>query len=146
MRKIPLVDADGYVYSCDFAFIHPSYDARKHCFAWALSSYARNSTEYSHWAMLRVDLCGTSPVNTLAWYKEGQYPSEPVFVPRPGADAEDDGVVLAQVVDGTRAGGPTTCVVVVDARTMTELGRACLPDGDATPYTQHGRWFAGGHS
>lgn len=32
------------------------------------------------------------------WRKDGFYPSEPVFVPVPGANEEDDGVVLSVVI------------------------------------------------
>ncbi|KAM4065881.1 retinal pigment epithelial membrane protein [Hirsutella rhossiliensis] len=48
-------------------------------------------------------------------------PGEPVFVPRPGATDEDDGVVLSVVLDGTAQKSYLLCL---DARTMEETGRA----------------------
>ncbi|KAI8668418.1 hypothetical protein NCS55_00867500 [Fusarium keratoplasticum] len=52
---------------------------------------------------------------------EGHTPGEPVFVPRPGAEDEDDGVVLSVVVDGVTE---TTYLLCLDGKTMEELGRA----------------------
>lgn len=58
-----------------------------------------------------------------------------MFVAAPGAAAEDDGVVLAPGVDAAGA----TFVVVLDAKSFTELGRATMPF--STPYRFHGIWL-----
>jgi len=63
--------------------------------------------------------------------------SEPVFVPRPAGEAEDDGVVLAVGLDTAAA---VSRLYVVDAAGMGELARATLPH--ALPYDFHGRFFA----
>ena len=34
------------------------------------------------------------------WQEEGTWPGEPIFVPRPGATREDDGVLLSVVLAG----------------------------------------------
>ncbi|KAJ3540060.1 hypothetical protein NM208_g5225 [Fusarium decemcellulare] len=52
---------------------------------------------------------------------KGHTPGEPVYVPRPGAKDEDDGVILSVVVDGIAS---TTYLLCLDAKTMQELGRA----------------------
>ena len=57
---------------------------------------------------------------------------EPCFVPRPGATAEDDGVVLSLVARGD--GG--AFLLALDGRTFQEVGRAVLPF--AVPYRFHG--------
>ena len=49
------------------------------------------------------------------------YMGEPVFLPAPGASAEDDGVVLSVGVDVTKR---AAFLVVLNATTMTELARA----------------------
>ncbi|KAF4976823.1 hypothetical protein FZEAL_6564 [Fusarium zealandicum] len=70
-------------------------------------------------ALVRTDLVTGE---ALIWSgPEGHTPGEPVFVPRPGAEAEDDGVVLSVVVDGVAERAYLLCL---DARTMEELGRA----------------------
>jgi carotenoid cleavage dioxygenase-like enzyme len=55
------------------------------------------------------------------WREEGCVPGEPIFVPSPGAEAEDDGVVLSVVLDGRRA---RSMLLVLDAGDMKELARA----------------------
>ncbi|MEV5606247.1 carotenoid oxygenase family protein [Streptomyces sp. NPDC052299] len=69
------------------------------------------------------------------WHSPGTYPGEPVFVPAPGATAEDDGVVLSIVLD---AGPhePSSFLLVLDARDFTELARARAPH--AIPFGFHG--------
>jgi beta-carotene 15,15'-monooxygenase len=62
--------------------------------------------------------------------------SEPVFVPRPGGDREDDGVVLIVALD--RTAGRSVLVVLDDD--LTERARAPLPH--AVPFDFHGRWFS----
>ncbi len=55
-----------------------------------------------------------------------------MFIPKPGATAEDEGVLLSVL---TSASGSSS-LVVVDAATMKEMGRADLPY--AVPYRFHG--------
>ena len=128
--------------------------------SWGLSSYAGESPHYADWAIIKVDRSiaysdwkqaapmGTpkprlSKPSVTAWFKADHFPSEPVFVPRNSSASagldEDDGVILAQVLDGLQK---RTYLVVLDASTMTELALASLDPGLATPYTQHGRWFS----
>ena len=46
------------------------------------------------------------------WAEEGTYPGEPIFVPRPGATAEDDGVLLSVVLAGTHCVGQTNMLAL----------------------------------
>ena len=61
------------------------------------------------------------------------YDGEPVFVPRPGAVAEDDGVVLSVALDGIRR---KSALLVLDARNMEEITRASVPHH--IPFGFHG--------
>ncbi|PSR78977.1 carotenoid cleavage dioxygenase 1 [Coniella lustricola] len=51
----------------------------------------------------------------------GHTPGEAIFVPRPGSEEEDDGVLLSVVLDGCLEKSYLLCL---DAKTMQELGRA----------------------
>jgi carotenoid cleavage dioxygenase-like enzyme len=73
---------------------------------------------------------------TKIWQREGCFPGEPVFVPRPGSRAEDDGVLLALVLDSNTE---KSFLLVLDARTMGEAGRAELPHH--IPFTLGGDFF-----
>jgi len=72
---------------------------------------------------------------SIVWREARCYPSEPVFVARPGATAEDDGVVLTVVLDG---GAGHSFLLVQDARTFDEIGRAVVPG--VIPFGFHGMY------
>lgn len=81
----------------------------------------------------------------LEWSAEGCFPSEPVFVPEPGATAEDGGVLLSIVLDAARG---TSFMLVLDARDLDELARAPVPHH--VPFSFHGQFYgdvsAGAHT
>ncbi|MFB6146418.1 MAG: carotenoid oxygenase family protein [Halobacteriaceae archaeon] len=73
-----------------------------------------------------------------ATWESDLYVGEPVFVPRPGGEADDDGVLLAVGLD-TEA--RRSALVVVDADSMRELARAPAPH--VVPFDFHGRFLDG---
>ncbi|HEY4096122.1 MAG TPA: carotenoid oxygenase family protein [Baekduia sp.] len=75
---------------------------------------------------------------SLVWDEPGAWAGEPVFVPRPGAEAEDDGVVLSVVLD---ADAGRSFLLVLDAGTFQELARAEAPHH--VPFGFHGQFFSG---
>ncbi|MFB6118774.1 carotenoid oxygenase family protein [Halosegnis sp.] len=97
--------------------------------------YAQGTNEpVTEWprAVRKVD---TADGETTDWTDGGPV-SEPIFVPRPDGDAEDDGVVLTVMLDPD---AERSLLVVLDAATMTERARAPLPH--ALPFDFHGRFF-----
>jgi carotenoid cleavage dioxygenase-like enzyme len=72
------------------------------------------------------------------WSEPGTYPGEPVFVPAPDQRNEDDGVALSVVLD---AAAETSFLLVLDAATFEELGRAHAPL--RIPFGFHGSFFRG---
>nr|XP_055052368.1 beta-carotene oxygenase 2b isoform X1 [Misgurnus anguillicaudatus] len=73
------------------------------------------------------------------WQHPGLYPSEPIFVPSPGAVEEDDGVILSVVITPNK--DKSTFLLVLDAKTFEELGRAEIPIN--IPYGFHGTFQTG---
>jgi carotenoid cleavage dioxygenase-like enzyme len=65
----------------------------------------------------------------------GCYPGKPVFVARPNADREDDGVLLSGVPDAARG---TSALLVLDAQTLEEVARAVVPHH--IPFGSHGQF------
>ncbi|TWW63888.1 Beta,beta-carotene 15,15'-dioxygenase [Takifugu flavidus] len=61
----------------------------------------------------------------LEWKQELCFPSEPVFVASPGADEEDDGVILSSVISSDPKISPF--MLILDAKTFTEIARASIP-------------------
>ena len=84
-------------------------------------------------SLVKVDVAGGP---TRVWQQEGCFPGEPIFVGQPDGSAEDDGVLLSVVLD-SEAG--QSFLLVVDARTMQELGRAGVPHH--IPFSLGGDFF-----
>jgi carotenoid cleavage dioxygenase-like enzyme len=74
----------------------------------------------------------------ISWSEPGAYPGEPVFVARPGAEREDDGVLLSVVLD---TAAERSFLLILDASDLSELGRAVAPHH--IPFSFHGQ-FANG--
>lgn len=70
------------------------------------------------------------------WYKENNFPGEPVFVTAPGAAEEDEGVILSLVLDTIKR---KTYLLILDATCFFEITRAYLPF--AVPFGSHGQYF-----
>jgi beta,beta-carotene 9',10'-dioxygenase len=83
----------------------------------------------------RVVKVDTAEHTTLSWSQPGCYPGEPVFVARPHAEDEDDGVLLSVVLD---AGAGTSFLLVLDAGDLSELARAETPHH--IPFGFHGQF------
>jgi carotenoid cleavage dioxygenase-like enzyme len=71
------------------------------------------------------------------WTATRTYPGEPVFVARPGATDEDDGVLVSVVLD---AAAGDSFLLVLDAGGMHELARARVPHH--IPFGFHGIFTA----
>jgi beta,beta-carotene 9',10'-dioxygenase len=70
------------------------------------------------------------------WYEQRCYPGEPVFVPAPAGNAEDDGVLLSVVLDTEK---DSSFLLVLDAATLAELARDRAPY--TIPFHFHGNFF-----
>ncbi|KAM3860245.1 beta,beta-carotene 15,15'-dioxygenase [Diretmus argenteus] len=64
----------------------------------------------------------TETKKMVKWSEDNCWPSEPVFIPRPNGETEDDGVVLISVLNSNP--GQSCFIVVLDGKTFTEVARA----------------------
>lgn len=71
-----------------------------------------------------------------SWSEQGCCPGEPVFVASPGAQKEDQGVVLAVVIDQAHL---NSFLLVLDAATFKEQARIQVPH--LIPMGLHGQFF-----
>jgi carotenoid cleavage dioxygenase-like enzyme len=90
-----------------------------------------------HAATVSIVKVDTELRRTRSWTQPGGYPGEPVFVPEPGGEEEDAGVLLSVVLDTAEG---RSALVVLDARDLTELARARVPHH--VPFHFHGQFFA----
>ena len=84
-------------------------------------------------ALSKKDLC--HPQNDKIWYKQNHYPSEPFFVPIPGAIQEDDGLLFSIILDGE---AEKSYLGVFNARTMELENFGYVPD--VIPFLVHGHY------
>ena len=108
---------------------YDSYNGKNYTYVYAAG---KNNSKLSYvFDMLAKINVKTKEVRK--WHQNKCYPGEPVFVPSPQAHKEDDGVILSVVLDASRE---TSFLLILDAETFTELGRAELPHH--IPFGLHG--------
>jgi carotenoid cleavage dioxygenase-like enzyme len=81
----------------------------------------------------RIVKVDTRERSVVPWSEPDAYAGEPLFVARPGATDEDDGVLLTVVLD---AAAGQSSLVVLDARDLSVLARARAPH--PIPFGFHG--------
>jgi beta,beta-carotene 9',10'-dioxygenase len=101
---------------------------RPHRYVWGNGFGAQGWIE----RILKVD---TADGTTRSWSEPACYPGEPVFVARPEAEREDDGVLLSVVLD---AAAGNSFLLVLDAADLSELARAQAPHH--IPFGFHGQF------
>jgi hypothetical protein len=98
----------SYRYNKDYRYVYAPHNQPQ-------SAYLGNS-------LVKVDIkSGTSVVFGPAEHVNF---SEPVFVARPGSDAEDDGVLVSVMCDCLER---KSYLMVIDARSMAEVARVAIP-------------------
>ena len=85
-------------------------------------------------ALVKLDL---ATGRSKSWSAPRSCVGEPTFVADPEGRHEDDGVILTVVVDAARQ---ASALVVLDAKTMTEIFRAVTPH--VVPHAFHGLYVA----
>lgn len=99
--------------------INYAYQGKKYTFGYMIRNFDRREQN----AVTKLNVDTGEELEFLL--PEGMYVQEPQFIPKPGAKSEDDGVILAQGVDGRKHKG---FMIVVDAKTMTLIGHVTAPD------------------
>mmetsp|Transcript_89617 Transcript_89617/g.131148 ORF Transcript_89617/g.131148 Transcript_89617/m.131148 type:complete len:530 (+) Transcript_89617:88-1677(+) len=141
-RSPPLLGGDA-----EFLNINPRFLRKEHRWVYALAGavYASGSS------LVKIDAPASSATGVCdggavaRWGPhDGQIPSEPLFVPRPGGASEDAGVVLSVVVDKSAAAGVdgASYLLVLDAGTMEEIARVDAPH--VVNFGLHSHWFQPG--
>lgn len=75
--------------------------------------------------------------DSTLWTPDEGVCGEPIFVPKPGGEAEDEGVLLSVVLDTK---DERSYMVALDAQTMQEVARATVPQ--AVPLGFHGQFMS----
>jgi len=111
--------------------ISPARWCREHRYIYAMGM----DTPVTEWAR-RVLKLDPETGTARTFDSGGDYFGEPIFVPAPDGESEDDGVVLTVALD---VEADRSRLLVLDGQTFTERARATLPH--ALPFDFHGRYF-----
>ncbi|CAD6217193.1 GSCOCG00004716001-RA-CDS [Cotesia congregata] len=87
--------------------------------------------------VIKVD---TATKTRVTWSEKGLYPSEPIFVPNPEGQDEDDGVIVSAAVFG-KSNESEVCLIIINAKTMKEISRTVFSTPGPVPKCLHG-WFS----
>ena len=111
--------------------VSPARWCRPHRYVYAMGM----DTPVTEWAR-RIMKLDTDSGAVQTFDSGGDYFGEPIFVPAPDPDTEDDGVVLTVALD---TGAERSRLLVLAGDTLEERARATLPH--AAPFDFHGRYF-----
>ncbi|HEX8538634.1 MAG TPA: carotenoid oxygenase family protein [Cystobacter sp.] len=120
---------------CEFPGVTPLRAGARHRYTYLAAHSGPDTWRGPQDVLVKVDMeTGAETVVTLG---AGHHPSEPIFVPRAGGSAEDEGWLLVQTYDAT---SDRTYVAVLDAKAPEAgpVARAWLEH--AFPLTFHGTW------
>lgn len=112
----PLLKDSDLVKYFEFGVVHPAKKHVDYSYAYGISAYEGDNaglgTRLVKLNVVEGEVAGS-------WEESGCLCTEPLFVPRPGAEREDDGVVLSIVFTGQ--GGVMT--VALDCEELEEVAR-----------------------
>ncbi|KAL5265452.1 hypothetical protein ACHWQZ_G006235 [Mnemiopsis leidyi] len=114
----------------DFPFVNDNFRGKPFCIVYFHTIQWDNRNAMG---ILKLDLCKQTSAN---WDDFNLFPVEPVFVPRPGAVEEDDGVLMSPVYD---ARTETSELYIWNAKDMKVIARLSSPV--LVPWTNHGMWL-----
>ncbi len=111
--------------------VSPLYEMREdYRYSYGVSTRAGGTAFDS---LVKIDIVSGE---SMVWSAPGVGCGEPIFVPKPGSDVEDEGVLLSVVLDTAEE---RSFLVVLDARDMTEMARALVPQ--PVPFGFHGQYM-----
>lgn len=117
---------------CEFPFVHPERVGQSHRYVYMGAAHAPQGNAPLQ-AILKLDLeTGTRQLWSAA---PRGFVGEPIFVPRPGATAEDDGWVLTLIYD---AESDRSDLIILDGRNLEQAPVARLHLKHHVPYGLHG--------
>lgn len=133
-RVLQATDPTGVQRPYEMPRMDPRRVSKPYNFVYGYTTFADpQGVCFSAFAIVKHDLAKET---ALVWQTANHYPGEAVFVPRPGGTAEDDGVLLSIVLDGTKG---TSYLLALDAATMEEV--ATLYTDGMIPVSFHSNWF-----
>eukprot|EP00092_Neocalanus_flemingeri_P065782 GFUD01080056.1.p1 GENE.GFUD01080056.1~~GFUD01080056.1.p1 ORF type:complete len:543 (+),score=150.85 GFUD01080056.1:194-1822(+) len=128
-EHFPNTIKNKFVNNFDFPTINEDYRGLPYCIV-----YGWSAMDYSRMALVKKNICDST--KDLVFYIEDHYSSEMHFLANPTKTAEDDGVLVTIVFDGTKE---KSYLLILDAKTLQPVNKAYLPHN--IPWSAHGMHF-----
>ncbi|MCC2624974.1 MAG: putative dioxygenase [Burkholderiales bacterium] len=116
----------------EFPYINGAYAQKLYNFIYAVSS--RNN-DFSLNTLIKINLSDLN-ANRL-WQQDDCFPGEPVFVAKPDATMEDEGVIISVIAD---LKNKLSFLLILDAESFNEITRINLPH--LLPIGLHGSFYS----
>jgi len=135
------IDMKDHEKNWDFTYtdlpqLNMGYRGKEYCVFYGLNTNSNFTMDFAFNAAVKKNVCD----NSIAAFSDTTiFSGEPVFAARPGAEKEDDGVVLLSALD-TKS--QRTALIILDASNMKELARAYVPADMHLPFGIHGQFFS----
>jgi len=137
MDHVKITDLSPPGIVSDMPRVNPNNVAKPYCIAYLMefwhASAEHGGDTYANMAVYRQDVCTGK---RTYFHRDALFPSEAYMIPT--SDDEEEGLLVFTAYDGI---AKSSSFVVLDAKTMTELGEIALPE--KVPFTIHGDWFPG---
>jgi len=121
----------------DYPTYNPRMKMQDYSFFYGISPA---STTSSRWFDRVIKVDRNKGVIVASWSEAGVYPTEAGFIGRPGASAEDDGVLVSVVFNSTTN---SSYGVILDSRNLRLLDRFSFDQ--LLPFHAHGISCVAGH-
>ncbi len=119
---------------CEFPYINPNNVGRNYRYLFTGATHNDQGNAPLQ-AILKLDLLtGKKQLHSFA--PQG-YVGEPIFVPKPNANSEDEGWVLVMIYDASKH---RSDIVILDAENLEKEPLATLHLKHHIPYGLHGNW------
>ncbi|XP_014262658.2 carotenoid isomerooxygenase-like [Cimex lectularius] len=111
---------------------YPLYMGKKYRYFYAISSDVDLENPGT---LIKVD---TYTKKYRTWSEQGVFPSEPIFIPNLQSKDENDGLILSSLL--WTSDEKKVALLILDAKTFEEIGRAVFRTPEPIPKCLHG-WF-----
>jgi 8'-apo-carotenoid 13,14-cleaving dioxygenase len=120
----------------EFPRCHPDLNGKPYRYGYTVA-VAGTRPNYGFPSIYKQDLqTGTATEFSVG---AGRHSAEPVFIPREGATAEDDGYLMTYVYDSAKN---SSDLVILDAQDLARPALAQVHLPNRVPYGFHGNWVA----
>lgn len=113
----------------EMPIINPNFYMKKYQYGYGVTNNKNKTNDFNN-QLVKVNM---ETGEYKIWFEDGSYPTEPIFVPKPHSDLEEEGVLLSVVLDGK---SESSYLLILNAESFEEMGRAKLPY--VVPFGFHG--------